>query len=85
VTRENLAALAEARLVLEHFEDAEQLAHRNLAENAPPRSRDWLLLGDALSKQGRATEAQDAYAKALTYLRQTIRSRTPLSAQRSIH
>ncbi len=83
-TRENLAALAEAKLALEDFEVAEKLAERNLAENTPPLSRDWLLLGDTLSKLGRSDEAQNAYTKALSDIRQKIRSRNPLSAQNRV-
>lgn len=74
-TREHLATLAEGYLDLQQFDEAERLAERNVRENTPTQARDWLLLGDARSKAGHADEAREAYARALTDMRDRVRSR----------
>jgi Flp pilus assembly protein TadD len=76
--RLNLARLSEARLFSGQLTEAERLAKKNIAQVAAPQPSDWILLGDTQSRQGRAEEANAAYAKALAVVSQRItRKHTP--------
>ena len=70
--RLNLARLSEARLFAGQLTEAERLAKKNIAQLAAPQPSDWILLGDTQSRQGRAEEANAAYAKALAVVSQRI-------------
>ena len=62
----NCAKLAEAHLLAGHADQAEIFARQNIVQSTAPKPSDWILLGDAQNVQGRTTEANDAYAKALS-------------------
>lgn len=71
-TPSTFSRLAEARLLAGQYDKAEQLARQNIVQSAEPQPADWILLGDAQTKLGRADEAQDAYAKALSVVSRKI-------------
>ena len=67
-------------------EQAETLARQNIVQSTTPKPSDWILLGDAQSKLGRAVEANDSYAKALSVVSQKISKRSssdPVAAEAS--
>ena len=83
--RLNLARLSEARLFAGQLLEAERLAKKNIAQTASPQPSDWILLGDTQSRQGRAEEANVAYAKALAVVSERItRKNTPLPVSQTV-
>jgi len=82
----NYSRIGTARLLAGHFEEAERLAKLNISQNTKPSASDWILLGDAISRQGRDPEANDAYSKALAVVSQNLNQRnkgTPVASGNS--
>jgi len=84
--RSTFARLAAARLLAGQAEQAENLARQNILQSTAPKPSDWILLGDAQSRQGRNLEANDSYSKALSVVSRKISSRSssdPVAADAS--